>query len=138
MPSRTATPQVAKPRSVRLPAATRPSASSASMAGNERIMTSVFSPPVKRCFKAPTVLKWSSTSQPLASLNFGASSVTGPSTAPALITRIFVMRRGLSLLFRAVPDVRIAHHEGTDRWVGIAADKLAADIDIVGRLVRLG
>src|ERR1051325_1658247 len=133
MPSRTATPQVARPRLVRLPAAMRPPASSSSMAGNDRMMTSVFSPPAKRCFSAPTVLKLSSTSQPLACVNFGASSVTGPSTAPALITRILFMRRGRPFSFRAVPDVRIAHHVSADRRVGVAADQLAADVDVVGR-----
>src|SRR6267154_1553266 len=103
------------------------------MAGNERMMTSVFSPPVKRCFNAPTVLKLSSTSQPLACVNFGASSVTGPSIAPALITLILFIQRSRLFSFRTVPDVRVAHHVGADRRIGIAADKLAADIDIIGR-----
>ncbi len=57
MPSRTATPQDARPRSARLPATKRPSFSSASIAGNDRMITSVFSPPTKRSLCAPTVLK---------------------------------------------------------------------------------
>ena len=91
MPSRTATPQDARPRSARLPATKRPSFSSASIAGNDRMITSVFSPWTKRSLCAPTVLKCSSTSWPLARVNSGASSLTGPSTAPALITLILAI-----------------------------------------------
>ena len=91
MPSRTATPQEARPRSARLPATKRPSFSSASITGNDRMMTSVFSPPTKCSLWAPTVLKCSSTSCPVARVNSGASSLTGPSTAPALITLILAI-----------------------------------------------
>src|SRR5262245_56471799 len=138
MPSRTATPQVARPRSVRLPEATRPAFSIASIAGNERMMTSVFSPPSKRALSAPTVLKLRSTSMPLAFVNAGASSATGPSTAPALINLILLIRyEGPSCLFRAVPDVRIAPHGRPDRWIGVATHQLVADIDVIG-IVLLG
>ena len=91
MPSRTATPQEARPRSVRLPGTKRPSLSSASIAGNDRMMTSVASPPTNLSRWAPTVLKATSTSCPLACVNSGASSLTGPSTAPALITLILAI-----------------------------------------------
>ena len=55
------------------------------------MITSVFSPPTKRSLCAPTVLNESSTSWPLARVNSGASSLTGPSTAPALITLILAI-----------------------------------------------
>ena len=56
MPSRTATPQEARPSSTRLPATKRPSFSSASSTTVDSAITSVFSPPTKRSFSAPTVL----------------------------------------------------------------------------------
>ena len=78
MPSRTATPQVARPRSVRPPATSRPSFSSASIAGNDRMITSAFSPPTKRSLSAPTVLKLRSTSCPLSRMNAGIVRAPAP------------------------------------------------------------
>src|SRR5215212_8325265 len=132
MPSRTATPHDARPRSARLPAMNRPSLSSASIAVNDRMMTSVFSPPAKRSLSAPTVLKCSSMSRPVVRVNSGASSLTGPSTAPALMTLTLPIRRSGCLSVRAIPGMRVLVHIGPDVQVGIAANHLAGEIDILG------
>src|SRR6185436_18667931 len=79
-------------------------------AGNDRMITSVFSPWTKRSLCAPTVLKCSSTSWPLARVNSGASSLTGPSTAPALMTLILAIRFPLSSRQERDPARRVGDH----------------------------